>query len=355
MKSNYLILGTLFLSMVITAGCNINLRHIDNTEIVPINPDYTFRATFEKTWHATVDAVIEFSTIATLDKENSFISTDTATIDANEMDIPGSKLSRQTYTFSYDIRLDAEDAGATKIGTRVQLFHEHSMNLPHQQTHIEQVENFLRNKLYQKICNNLFPSGNGDCNRSSFATEMPVLPEGEPVTPDQKFDPKLQSAQKALGSAGYNPGPPDGLMGQKTRKAMNSFQQDNDLTITWSLDSATYDLLTRPPQYKPDTPPQKIQPPSPRQIDPPTSKEPEKVVEIPKPPPAPSNKKPTSRYITTDDTDLLQARDLFGAEIIDSVPAGTLLNVLSKNGEFYKVKYKGNEGYIYLEFIEKVE
>ena len=355
MKSNYLILGTLFLSMLIIAGCNINLRHIDNTEITPVNPDYTFRATYEKTWYATVDAVIEFSTIATLDKENGFISTDTATIDASEMDIPGFELSRQTYTFSYDIRLDAEDASATKIGTRVQLFHEHSMNLSQQQTHIEQIENFLRNKLYQKICSNLFPSENDECNRSSFATEVPILPEGEPVTPDKKFDTKLQSAQKALSSAGYNPGPTDGLMGQKTRKALNSFQQDNGLAITWSLDSATYDLLTRPSQLKPDTPPQKIQIPPAKQVDPPTPKEPEETIEIPKPPPAPSSKKPTSNYITTDDTDLLQERDLFGAEIIDSVPAGTSLNVLSKNGEFYKVKYKGNEGYIYLEFIQKVD
>ncbi len=354
MKSNYLILETLFLSLLIIAGCNINLRHIDNTAIPPINPDYTFRSTYEKTWYATVDAVIEFTTIATLDKKNGFVSTDTATIDANEMDIPGSNLSRQTYTFSYDIRLDAEDANATRIGTRVQLFQEHSMNLSQQQTH-EQIENFLRNKLYQKICKNLFPSGNGECDRSSFATETPVLPEGEPITPDKKFDAKLQTAQKALSSAGYNPGPADGLMGQKTRKALNRFQQDNGLTITWSLNSATYDLLTRPSQYKPDTPPQKIQPPSPGQVEPPTPKEPEKTGEIPKPPPAPSNKEPTSKYITTDDTDLLKARDLFGAEILDSVPAGTLLNVLSKNGEFYKVKYKGNEGYIYLEFIQKVE
>ncbi len=355
MKSNYLILGTLFLSMAITAGCNTNLRHIDNTKIPPVNPDYTFRATYEKTWYATIDAVIEFSTIATLDKKNGFISTDTATIDASEMDIPKSELSRQTYTFSYDIRLDAEGVSATKIGTRVQLFHEHFMNMSQQQTHIEQVENLLRNKLYQKICNNLFPSGNGECDRNSFATEALVLPEGEPVTPDKKFDAKLQSAQKALTSAGYNPGPTDGLMGQKTRKALNSFQQDNGLAITWSLDSATYDLLTRPSQHKPETPPKKIQPPPPRQVDQPTPKEPEKTVEIPKPPPAPSSKEVTSKYITTDDTDLLQDKDLFGADIIDSVPAGTSLNVLSKSGEYYKVQYKGNEGYIYLEFIQKIE
>ena len=136
---------------------------------------------------------------------------------------------------------------------------------------------------------------------------------------------------------------------------MNSFQQDNGLAITWSLDSATYDLLTRPSQRKPDTPPEKIQSPPPRQVDPPTPKEPEKTVEVPKPPPAPSSKEPTSRYITTDDTDLLQNEDLFGADIIDSVPAGTSLNVLSKSDEYYKVKYKGNEGYIYLEFIKKIE
>jgi biopolymer transport protein ExbD len=50
-------------------------------------------------------------------------------------------------------------------------------------------------------------------------------------------------AQKALSKAGFNPGPPDGSFGPKTRKAITKFQSVNGLTESGVLDEATQSAL----------------------------------------------------------------------------------------------------------------
>jgi len=49
----------------------------------------------------------------------------------------------------------------------------------------------------------------------------------------------IYHAQMQLLHKGYNPGPIDGLMGKKTRKAIENFQWDAGLRITGELDDAT--------------------------------------------------------------------------------------------------------------------
>jgi len=46
-------------------------------------------------------------------------------------------------------------------------------------------------------------------------------------------------AQQALNAAGYDAGPADGLMGERTRSALRAFQADHGLDVTGRLDSAT--------------------------------------------------------------------------------------------------------------------
>lgn len=66
---------------------------------------------------------------------------------------------------------------------------------------------------------------------------MLVLPGLSPSTMAQS-DAVLQ-AQRALSERGYNPGPTDGLMGPRTKRALRDFQLDMGLDATGVLDEAT--------------------------------------------------------------------------------------------------------------------
>ena len=54
-------------------------------------------------------------------------------------------------------------------------------------------------------------------------------------------------AQRALTERGYHPGPTDGLMGPRTRRALRDFQLDMGLDATGLLDQATSEALARLP------------------------------------------------------------------------------------------------------------
>lgn len=56
---------------------------------------------------------------------------------------------------------------------------------------------------------------------------------------DSPAEPEVQKAQERLLSFGYDPGVPNGLLGWKTRSAIESFQKDNQLRPTGILDEPT--------------------------------------------------------------------------------------------------------------------
>jgi peptidoglycan hydrolase-like protein with peptidoglycan-binding domain len=56
-------------------------------------------------------------------------------------------------------------------------------------------------------------------------------------------DPLVQQAQTKLSSLGFNPGVADGILGNNTKRAILSFQQQNGLPPTGALDAATLDKL----------------------------------------------------------------------------------------------------------------
>jgi peptidoglycan hydrolase-like protein with peptidoglycan-binding domain len=360
------------LVIVWLAGCNSLVRY--NSDIIyhPENSvSYTFQSSYEKTWDAVVNSALESGTIAGMDREKGIITTDRTTVGIKQTDMEEYALSRQPYTYTYILKLTSENDTQTRVGIEVELFQDHSTDPPAEKNHRGEIENSLRMALHKKICTALFPAGTGACRSDYADADMAETVAETPVKPPvQKFNPRVQSAQKALAKAGYNPGPADGLMGTKTRKALNRFQKDNNLATTWSLNNQTYTLLAQLPRPEPDKPaPPKVPPvhilpvpaktpvkmskkttPEKKDIPPPT----EKISPPPVSPPiATATDKPESGYITTDDTDLLAEQDLFGAEILDTVPAGTLLDVLAKNSEYYKIQYNEKVGYIYLEFVRK--
>ena len=60
------------------------------------------------------------------------------------------------------------------------------------------------------------------------------------------YNPEIYQAQKALKELGYNPGKPDGIWGNKTKKAVERFQSDNGLPVTGKLDRQTKNRLGLP-------------------------------------------------------------------------------------------------------------
>ncbi len=53
----------------------------------------------------------------------------------------------------------------------------------------------------------------------------------------------IKQVQLALKKAGYDPGPRDGRVGSRTRKAIRHFQQDKKLPITGKVDKETWTEL----------------------------------------------------------------------------------------------------------------
>jgi peptidoglycan hydrolase-like protein with peptidoglycan-binding domain len=51
-----------------------------------------------------------------------------------------------------------------------------------------------------------------------------------------------------LEELGYDPGPIDGIIGEKTAHAIKQFQHDNDLLVTGKLDEKTIEKLSSSPQ-----------------------------------------------------------------------------------------------------------
>ncbi len=68
---------------------------------------------------------------------------------------------------------------------------------------------------------------------------------------DTAADPQVRAAQEALRGLGYDPGPADGLVGGRTRRAIEIFQGTNALPVTGTLDSATVARLLTPSPGQP--------------------------------------------------------------------------------------------------------
>jgi hypothetical protein len=83
----------------------------------------------------------------------------------------------------------------------------------------------------------------------SPATIAALPPEGSEKGPGKKPrpshepNPEVRRVQGLLRERGYDPGPIDGLMGQRTRQALRQFQRDHNLPETGRIDVATENAL----------------------------------------------------------------------------------------------------------------
>src|SRR5512142_1175935 len=69
-------------------------------------------------------------------------------------------------------------------------------------------------------------SGTSSTNRSSMSRKSTSHAAGQS---------NVKQVQEALKDKGFDPGPIDGVMGQKTREALRSFQQSKNIKVTGRL------------------------------------------------------------------------------------------------------------------------
>jgi len=226
----------------------------------------------------------------------------------------------------------------------------------------DQVGNYLREKLYREICQLLCPAGNGPCSNGFIALQTDRKSKQTGNTSSKKIrrhpDAKVKRAQSLLRANGYAPGPADGLMGRKTRQALKRFQADNGLPTTGAPDLQTLALLEEEPATnQEDRQINKLDvattiPSKPKKSALPQNSNRTKII-TPAVPPQVTTKKIIGQYVTNDTVDLLAEEDLYNSDILATIPIDTALRVLSSEGEYYKVRYRGKEGFVYKDFVQE--
>ena len=76
----------------------------------------------------------------------------------------------------------------------------------------------------------------------TVAEDAPARPL-PPSAPPAPAAARVQQAQARLKAAGFDPGPPDGTLGPKTREALRRYQRTKGLPATGELDDKTLDAL----------------------------------------------------------------------------------------------------------------
>lgn len=355
MKANIPCTCLLFLLATLT-GCVSTIQDFNSNVTCPV--DYSFHAPFEKTWNATVSSLLELGTVDEIDRKSSTITSGISVVEGRDIK-KVDPIFGQIVKYSFHIKLYPEAGGRrTHIITDVTLFYKQLLDPKKHEIRQTKVEHYLRDKLYREICRQLFPKKNGPCwnGFDGVSAQKPLVVRTPPRQLEKRqIDAKVQFAQRILGENGYNPGPSDGLMGRKTVKAFEDFQRDNGLAVTGVLNTETYEVLS---QYKDPTQP--APPLTSRQSErqqkttPPVAQPEQSQVSRPaKPKPSPLGTKATGKFSTTDSVDLLKEEDLYGSDILDTIPANTTLRVISKDSEYYKVIYKRKEGYVYGDFVQQ--
>jgi hypothetical protein len=99
---------------------------------------------------------------------------------------------------------------------------------------------------------------------------------------------RVAQVQELLEAAGFHPGPIDGVLGPRTRRALRHYQASQGLPATGALDEATRQALHQPSGPEPkggDTPPEVAQPLPPPSEPPPKGSDtpPEAAQQLPPP------------------------------------------------------------------------
>lgn len=155
----------------------------------------------------------------------------------------------------------------------------------------------------------------------------------------------LAEAQSRLGQIGLYRGDIDGISGPRTIEAIQSFQSSQGLPRSGALDTSTSRalmLVTRTPDRK-----------YLRSENTSRSSSSYKPDDAPTPSSAPSSgtAKDAGRTRTKAAVEMLSEADPF-AEVVIDVPHGAWVELLEQDGDWSRLRYKGQTGYVYSDTLE---
>src|SRR5258705_7923211 len=84
-----------------------------------------------------------------------------------------------------------------------------------------------------------FVIAQNDATNSTTTATTTTNAQSEPSTTVSHSSANVRSTQQELKDQGYDVGPIDGVMGPKTRSALQKFQSDKGLTQTGRMDATT--------------------------------------------------------------------------------------------------------------------
>jgi peptidoglycan hydrolase-like protein with peptidoglycan-binding domain len=322
-KTNiYLIL----ISILLSACSEIYVNHVSiNTDL---SVYYNFNSGFSRVWKSILHALSESEMIKdvtkTVDDTVGVIVTRYSTVDGKELKYINTVSEIKTYIYSYTINLYSQSAEKTKVKIVVNLMTS-QLGFYQREHSSQEMESYLREKLFNRICNNLFLNNKGECyNLSSAKTASPA---SSYKSLQKAGDAQTLQVQNALHDAGYDPGPADGVFGKKTKRALQAYQKSNNLPVTKQVDQNTLMVLgifQEKPGRIASKPEKKSEPLSEEKIAP----------------------QETLEYVTLKETELKVQKEVFSNSLAN-MPANSQLILIADEGDWYKVRYGEIIGYVY--------
>lgn len=348
----------------------------------PAPVEVVYADSYDRTWNGVVDTIMELKeSTAMMDKNSGIIRTKPKNL--NDVSWIGKGIGKATFLYELNITVRKKNKGVS-VGVMTP-FWEEKVFIAKKEKNIPEGANMVRHIFYNNLNKRLNPVSAR--NPDSPMHDIRLAPESMPkeynssqsISPDQdqekqpvtetlppkqnqkkiKKSPDTETlmVQKALIKLGYNPGPADGLIGSKTRKAIRQFQKDSNIKVTGNADSNTLIALGLKEgvvEYTPKKDSDEIESEDIKAV-PVKSEETEENMPLIQPDVVEVIEEKTiiGKGKVVETTSLLSEPN-FMAEVIREIPVGQLIELLEKNDAFYKVRYKDMEGYIYAEFVDQL-
>lgn len=140
------------LSLLLLAGCGSNIKHIAGD--AKSDRHQVFNAPLDRVWSAAQSALAEDDTFKVLDKASGIIVTEFRAVEGEEMSLFKTAFFGKTYKYSYTLNFVPAGNGATGVKINVKL-QAAQFWLVNREEKLENVENYLRQKLFAKIAENV--------------------------------------------------------------------------------------------------------------------------------------------------------------------------------------------------------
>lgn len=304
-KTNiYLIL----ISIVLSSCSEINVNHVSINSDLSVS--YNFNSNFSRVWKSILHALSEGEMIKdvtkTMDDTVGVIVTEYSTVDGKDLKYIKTVSEVKTYIYSYRINLYSQSSEKTKVKIVVNLMTS-QLGFYQREHSSQEMESYLREKLFNRICNNLFLNNKGECYNLSSAKTASLASSYKSL--QKSGDAQTLQVQKALHDAGYEPGPADGVFGEKTKRALQAYQKSNNLPVTRQIDQNILMALGI------------------------IQEKPKRIVP-----------QETLEYVTLRETELKVQKEVFSNSLAN-MPANSQLFPIADEGYWYKVRYGEITGY----------